>query len=370
MIQHLRDRIPDLKWYTDKYVAVFLIARRHDLAGTEQLIQKFLEKRRECGFEYRPPRVSKDQEILELLRMRASARWPGLHDKYGRMISYFFMKHNLVDHPARASMTRWAFFEMEWAIECESLASHRAGMIWVMDFDDFSISKNIDTSPEFRRFSEEVQGVFPNRIRAIYIFNAGVFIKALLSVAKLMFPKKLSKRIQVIEQEELRSIIPRVSLLKQYGGEWELDFEKFLEEMKRGDRLVQQYWKSVRHQVRVEVRQNKKLEKEQRKATRQRSHTLPLPIPVATEGGDGGDGEGKKSRGGSSRRRRSSLSHSHRSSTSKRSSRSGSQRTGSAGSAGLTGHVDMETETTDSERLAVRIGSSRRNSVGSVDRNL
>jgi len=50
MIGKLRQRIPKLYAYSDKWIIIFLFARRHDLDETEQLITRFFSVMNEFKF--------------------------------------------------------------------------------------------------------------------------------------------------------------------------------------------------------------------------------------------------------------------------------------------------------------------------------
>jgi hypothetical protein len=97
----------------------------------------------------------------------------------------------------------------------------------------------------------DVQGVLPNRVRSIYIFNAGILIKALTQLAKLVLPSKLSKRIHVIEEKDLHSLIPERNLPSHYGGEQTISFEQGLELVKEAEAILKKHWKKVRKERRA-----------------------------------------------------------------------------------------------------------------------
>lgn len=47
---------------SDKFICVFLCARRHSLPDTIKLVDKFLKKRKEFGFDVNPPSL-KDESL-------------------------------------------------------------------------------------------------------------------------------------------------------------------------------------------------------------------------------------------------------------------------------------------------------------------
>lgn len=255
MIEELRQRVPDLQWYPEKYIVVFLCARRHNLDDAEVLVKKFLDKKTELGYRWKAPEVTTDPDVQILSQEGAGARWPGAHDKYGRMINYFFMKNNQAkrDPETRfAALSKWSFFEIEWLIFTEPLYNLRQGLIWVMDCKDFSITKNIDMSPQFRKWSDDVQGILPNRVRGIYIFNAGIFMKALVKLAKLVLPSKLSKRMHMIEEKNLNDFITKKEHLPTlYGGDISVSYEVGIKVVREGEEILKAHYKKVRHDRRA-----------------------------------------------------------------------------------------------------------------------
>jgi hypothetical protein len=77
MVAELRKRVPDLMWYSEKMIVVFLCARRHDLDETQDLIQKYLDKKKELGYRWKCPEVTSDPLVARLMQENAGARWPG-----------------------------------------------------------------------------------------------------------------------------------------------------------------------------------------------------------------------------------------------------------------------------------------------------
>jgi hypothetical protein len=83
---------------------------------------------------------------------------------------------------------------------------------------------------------------FPTRIHAVYVIHAGFVTKLMIGFAKLVFKKKMTKRvciralrikggelinpkIQIVHDTKLADFIDQPHLLKEYGGEvdWKTD---------------------------------------------------------------------------------------------------------------------------------------------------
>jgi hypothetical protein len=107
-----------------------------------------------------------------------------------------------------------------------------------MDVAGASVMKNLDTSPDGRAWSKEMSGTFPIRIRGIYTFNAGFFMRARLSVAKWILPKKLMERLKIVDKKDLVELIPEQHLPDQFGGKYMLNHEEALRQLEPERELV------------------------------------------------------------------------------------------------------------------------------------
>lgn len=60
MVQELRNEIEDLRFYSDKWIVYFLCARRHDMAATKELVNKYLTLRADNGWRTCLPDINTD----------------------------------------------------------------------------------------------------------------------------------------------------------------------------------------------------------------------------------------------------------------------------------------------------------------------
>lgn len=222
MIKKLRNAIPQLEKETDKFVAVFLFARRHDMEETTKLLQKFYKKKEEFqymfpgqhipSFKYNP--YLKDNTIAgggSMLHPK------GMRDNEERMLRYFLMGID-TPHGRDFEATYVAFFHQTYyTIQTEPLNAWRNGVAIVVDLKGAGLS-NIDISAKGREVNTALQGTFPFRVRAMMVVNGGWVISALLTAAKLCLPKKLYDRIKLMDVSNLKNLIPDKYLLPQFGG--------------------------------------------------------------------------------------------------------------------------------------------------------
>jgi len=123
----------------------------------------------------------------------------------------------------RTSKLDWAyaFYDCYETVGREPISALRNGSIYIIDMDDFGW-KNLDFSSRGRENSRNMTGLFPKRMRALYVVNPGLLFLAALKAAKLILPKKIHKRIHPMSLQELRELIPEQNLHPKYGGKLQL----------------------------------------------------------------------------------------------------------------------------------------------------
>jgi len=231
LIKQLKKDLPSLENESDKFVLVFLLARRHDYKDSLDLLKKFIKLQTDYGFtpSYPPsfshhPNLIPLSKSLEIPMMLAI----GERDKYDRMLRYFFMGQDNPDSRDRKTTYCLMFWETYFLVNVEPLSVWRNGISIVVDFKGFGW-KNIDMSSKGRAVNRDVQGTFPFRFRSFYCVNGGSVVGALVQAAKLVVPKKIMSRVNWIDQTLLKESIPSKSLLKRYdGGESDLYFDNWI----------------------------------------------------------------------------------------------------------------------------------------------
>ena len=61
----------------------------------------------------------------------------------------------------------------------------------------------------------------PKYGRAMYLVNAGALVMVGMKVAKLVLPRKLFERMNVMQKDHLKDLIPEENLLSRYGGKFD-----------------------------------------------------------------------------------------------------------------------------------------------------
>ena len=85
MVKILRERIPALEEWSDKFIVCFLCARRHDIEETVKLFEKHLSKAKDLGFDKALPKL---KDLVDWMREGCLLRYPGIYDKHGRTVQY------------------------------------------------------------------------------------------------------------------------------------------------------------------------------------------------------------------------------------------------------------------------------------------
>lgn len=234
LIAQLRKVRPELEKESDKFLCVFLFARRHNFEDTLELLDKFCKKRKELGLDENSPLVSKDEALRKHCEQGAIMKPKRAVDKSGRLLHYVFVaKDKPKDRPISLLYT-YSIWEALYQIQTETLRTWRDGSCLVVDFKGFGLS-NIDLSPKGIEFSKALSGLFPKRIRKVYLVNGGWLLKIISEGAKLVLSKKLCERVEIITQDNLKTVIPEEWLLTDYGGKFACTAQDWVDEARRDE---------------------------------------------------------------------------------------------------------------------------------------
>jgi len=224
MIHVLRSKIPDLESEDEKFVATFLFARRHDIKEIEALLIKFFKKKRELQHKifdgHHIPTLKYTKILQDNPNFGGSPMLQpvGYRDNLGRMLRYLPLE---LDNPSSRDLPLTyaiLFRHMYFQLGTEPLSAWRNGSVMILDMKNVGWN-NVDFSAKGREISRMVQGMFPTRIRALFLVNCGPLVSALSTAAKLVLPGKMMKRTKHISVEDLKDLIPPQYLLPQYGGQ-------------------------------------------------------------------------------------------------------------------------------------------------------
>lgn len=231
MIKELRTQRPELEKESDKFLCVFLCARRHNVPDTIKLLDKYTKKRKELGFDVNPPSL-KDEALKKHFETGIIMQHKGAVDKWGRVLNYVCVaKDKPKDRPI-STLYSYSFWDVQYSIQTEPLKTLRNGCIMVIDFKGFGLA-NVDLSPKGIEFSKALGGVFPRRIRKVYLLNGGWLLKLITQAASLLLSKKLIERMEIGDAEGLKNYINDEWLLTNYGGGWDFPIKDMVESFQK-----------------------------------------------------------------------------------------------------------------------------------------
>jgi hypothetical protein len=231
LIKELRRRRPELEKESDKFLCTFLFARRHDVDQTLELLDNYIAKRKELGFDVNPPTL-KDEALRKHLETGVIFKARGSVDKYERLLHYVFVAKDRPKERPINVLYAYGFWETKYQIETETLRSLRNGSVLIVDFKGFGLS-NVDLSPKGVEFSKALSGVFPKRIRKVYLIHGGWLLKLIMEAAKLLLSRKLSERVEFGNVDGLKHFITDEHLLSEYGGNCEIGIKDWVEDIKK-----------------------------------------------------------------------------------------------------------------------------------------
>lgn len=233
LIAELRRKRPELEKESDKFLCVFLFARRHVLDDTVELLDKYMKKRKELGFDVNPPTL-KDEALKKHIEAGIILKQKFAVDNHHRLLHYIFVAKDKPKERPINTLYAYGFWETVYQIQTETLRTWRNGSTLVVDFKGFGLS-NIDLSPKGIEYSKALGGLFPKRIRKVYMLNGGWLLKLIEQGAKLVLSKKLCDRVEVVNTEGLRQNIPEEWLLSEYNGKNGFTVTDWIEEIKKDE---------------------------------------------------------------------------------------------------------------------------------------
>eukprot|EP00027_Filamoeba_sp_ATCC50430_P009723 CAMPEP_0168559060 /NCGR_PEP_ID=MMETSP0413-20121227/10312_1 /TAXON_ID=136452 /ORGANISM="Filamoeba nolandi, Strain NC-AS-23-1" /LENGTH=178 /DNA_ID=CAMNT_0008590243 /DNA_START=779 /DNA_END=1315 /DNA_ORIENTATION=- len=165
-------------------------------------------------------------------------RFKNCVDKHDRLVIYNKLSLDVPGATTVEEKLRALFWDVEQIIHMEPLKYIRNGMICIVDLKGFGL-KNLDTQ-HGKEVNNNLTGVLPHRVRKIYVFGGGLIVKVALQVAKMILSKKLMKRLEVVDEETLKDLIPTKWLLEEYGGSFGLKLEDYYQQLIESQAVIDQ----------------------------------------------------------------------------------------------------------------------------------
>jgi hypothetical protein len=221
---------------SDKWLLIFLFARKRDVKRTVELIEGYTKFRAERKL---PDKIPMSSVSPKLLDSGYSFFPEGKFDAQGRPILYIIMRNFIPSDYSEEDQLRFMFCGFDRWADTLPLTSWRQGFVYVEDLAGVGM-KNVKMGDN-KLVMKAINGVFPFRIAAIYILNPGLFFRFLIKMAKWFMKAKIIKRVHVVDQAGLHEKVPKASLITQFGGDhqytaadWARDMRKLSEDEKGG----------------------------------------------------------------------------------------------------------------------------------------
>jgi len=224
MIQQLREVIPELVNESDKFVAVFLFARRHNMKEVTELLQGFFKKKAEHletslgGYRLPSFTYTPCLQTFSVAEGSPMMHPRGYRDNYGRMLR--MMTVDRLNNSATATMEQayaYSFWQVYYMVATEPLNAWRNGILILIDLKN--LAWRHVTNPKAKEISNAQRDIFPFRMRSILAVNGNIFISAIVAAVKLFLPKKIVDRSRLLgDITELEDLIPPEYLVPHFGG--------------------------------------------------------------------------------------------------------------------------------------------------------
>jgi len=233
MVHQLRKEFGDeIGNWKDKTVLFFLLARRHNMTATRELIRKHIDKAKELGFDKHPPNFNDVKPVFK----GANIVIKGAVDKHDRLLVYYRIGLDLPKNVPNIMKYKLLYWETFYRCDVEPIKYLRNGMVIVVDFSGFGW-KNFDMSADAKEFYSSMTGLFPRRVRGMFIINGGAIVRLALKAGKLILSKKIMKRITILDKKSIKDLVPSKWLLTEYGGTLKMSFEDTVQEVIREDKV-------------------------------------------------------------------------------------------------------------------------------------
>lgn len=273
---------PSARGYTDKYLMVFLFARKLDIARTIFLLdinkasvvlflflffaavvfpfsRNFFPSPKHCLFHFSdPPSPSEcdrnDRQDwrarygflepvpfhtlnMDLVRRMWAFTMPGARDKQGHGI-FYLLPNNF--EPRRYTVAEHrAFFVWLWEYFYgqETMDFHRNGIVIIEDMTRCGL-RNFDYQ-SMKELIAIYQNHFPGRIKQVLLVNPPRPIRFVVKLVKLLWSKsKVMQRILFLDSlERVKTFVDPTQLVTRLGGSLPYDHVQWMEQMMRASAI-------------------------------------------------------------------------------------------------------------------------------------
>jgi len=233
LIAEVRRQIPGVAKWPDRYILVFLFARRHSVPHTVKLLNKHLAYLKSLGckeitednlYPFTPDLLTEEEFKLSLLEGPLAYKHL-LIDKHNRLLQIVRPRYWVY---GRISMKKYVCFVLWWyyySWQHVPLRIHRNGMSVIIDMTNMGWS-NLDYSTDVQNFLTQALSCFPGRMRQAWLVNSGWILNTALTLLSYVLSAKLMSRMVTVTPSGLFDQVDREYVPVDLGGTWEPDFRK------------------------------------------------------------------------------------------------------------------------------------------------
>jgi len=204
------------KYFSDKLLMIFAFARKMDVKRTVELLRANHKWVTENNYSY-TERIPDSAINPKLLESKYTFCIPNCKDKLGRGVTYLFPGRIIFKNFTMKEHLDYLMYQCQIMMLDNGLDIHRAGFVYVEEIKGVKLA-NFDMKTS-KTMNNELQNNFPNRVKAIYVMNGGVILRALLAIAKLLVKAKIIARVSSVTTPELHNFIDKSQLITEFGGD-------------------------------------------------------------------------------------------------------------------------------------------------------
>jgi hypothetical protein len=232
LIEEVRKLVPGVAKWPDRYILVFLFARRHSVPHTVKLLNKHIQYCQSMGFReitednlypFTPDQLT--EEELKLALEGPLIYKHGIVDKHNRILQ-IVRPRNWVK--GRINMTKYVSFVFWWhyySWQHVPLSIHRNGIAVIIDMTNMGWA-NLDFSADAQNFITSAVTCFPGRMRQAWLVNSGWILNTALTLLSYIISAKVMSRMVTVTQETLFENIDKQNIPRELGGTWDYDYRK------------------------------------------------------------------------------------------------------------------------------------------------
>jgi len=233
LIGEVKKQVPAVAHWPDRYVLIFLFARRHSIPHTVKLLNKHVAYIESMGFQpysednlypFTPEQLTDEEFKLSLLEGPLAYKHIMI-DKHQRILQIVRPRCWVY---GRLSVKRYISFVLWWyyyTFQHVPLKYHRNGIAVIVDMTNMGWS-NLDFSSEVQHFITNALTCFPGRMRQAWLINSGWILSSCLSLLSYVLSAKIMSRMQPVSIDTLLGKVDKVHLPTDLGGNWVPDFKK------------------------------------------------------------------------------------------------------------------------------------------------